>query len=354
MTLSETPRLPGRPPFVTRLIGALALATCASAQVSYEISGPCRYIGQSHALNFTPGAPAENFIVTASDPDTRRFIVYVPSTYTPNDRYPVVFMLHGTGQLASSSYNNLTWDEAAEALGFIAVFPEALEYLLLDGTRKTKWATEAVKNQVVDPSELPLADDALFIREVYNTLGANLSIDCKRVYATGFSNGGAFVKTSVHVELSDVFAATASAGGAGVMVTAPGEFFPQGGFLFRPHLELLGTKDANRKTRCVTDGDINPGDDLPLAAADIIATPCLWDTLTTYANELGMDPAFYSSNESTYTTEILWQTPNVVGRFPREYRFRMLLNLDHAYPSGNNWGIDYVPIIYDWMMRFQR
>jgi len=336
------------------LFAALLFSSAASAQTSPKISGPCRFIGQSHPLAFAPGVPVQNFIVTADDPDLRRFIIYVPSTYTPDIQYPVVFMLHGSNQLASSSYNNLNWDETAEALGFIAVFPEALEYLLLDGTTETKWATKAVRNWVVDPSELPLPDDALFIREIYNTLGANLNIDCRRVYATGFSNGGAFVKTNVRVQLGDVFAATASAGGAGVFVTAPGEFFPQKGFMFRPHFELIGTRDANRKSRCVADGDINPGDDLPMAVADITATPCIWGPLTTFANELGVDPSVYAYAEGPNTTEILWQIPNVLGSIPREYRFRMLRNLNHAYPSGGNWGIDYVPIIYDWMLQYRR
>ena len=32
----------------------------------------------------------------------------------------------------------------------------------------------------------------------------------------------------------------------------------------------------------------------------------------------------------------------------------MLLNLNHAYPSGGNWSVEYVPILYDWMLQFTR
>ena len=101
-------------------------------------------------------------------------------------------------------------------------------------------------------------------------------------------------------------------------------------------------------------GDLDPGDDLPMSVADIADTPCIWGPLTTFANELGVDPSVYVCTEAPNTTEILWQIPNVMGSIPREYRFRMLRNLNHAYPSGGNWGIDYVPIIYDWMLQYRR
>ena len=38
-----------------------------------------------------------------------------------------------------------------------------------------KW--RAVASMVVEPYELPMADDVLFVRELYNTLGAHLSVD---------------------------------------------------------------------------------------------------------------------------------------------------------------------------------
>ena len=333
----------------------VTLGASAAAQQPISPPGPCRFIGASHAMVFTPGATTENFFVTTADPEVRRFIVYVPSTYQPDqDPYPVVFMLHGTSQNASDPIQKLTWDENAEALDFIAVFPEALPYLLLDGTTRTKWATDAVASYVVDPSELPLADDAVFLRELFNSLGAHLNIDCDRVYASGFSNGGGFVKTNIRVELSDVFAATTSAGGIGVHVTAPGEFYPDNGFLFRPHFEVVGNEDENKRARCIADGDLLPGQDLPMSVPEIIARPCMWDPLTTIAGELGMDPTDYDTLEQPYMTQFVWDTAMLRGRSPREYRFRVLRNMTHEYPSGNNYPIDYVPLFYAWMNQFTR
>ena len=306
-------------------------------------------------MSFSPGVATENFIVSTADPDTRRFIVYVPSSYQASGGpYPVVYMFHGTGQTAASPINNLTWDEAAEALDFIAVFPEALPYLLLDTTVRTKWATNAVINHAVDPVELPLADDGTFIRELHNTIGAHLAIDCDRVYASGFSNGGGFVKTNVRVELSDIFAATSSAGGLGVQVNFPGEFWPANGMDFRPHFEIVGNKDGKKVDFCINAGNLAPGDLLPMAIADIVTTPCMWTGLTSMATEVGMDSTLFTGTEAMNATEILWQTDAFPASVPREYRFRILRDMIHEYPSGTNHPVDYVPIIYAWMSRYTR
>ncbi|MFT4538951.1 MAG: hypothetical protein ACI841_000468 [Planctomycetota bacterium] len=315
----------------------------------------CNYIGARHAMSFTPGAMIENFLVTTGDPDSRRFIVQVPSSYQANrGPYPVVYMLHGTGQSAGDMANNLSWDELGEAMSFIVVFPEALEYDLQDGTRRTKWATDNVANNVVEPYELPMADDVLFIRELHNTLGAHLEIDCERVYASGFSNGGGFVKSKIRVHLADVFAATSNAGGLGIQVSTPGEFFPSNGFDFRPHFEILGDKDSNKKEACVLAGDLLPGENLPIAAADIIATPCMWTPLTALAEEMGMDPASFLVVEQGTRTMFQWHLETLPSPHTREYRFVILHNLTHEYPSGTNYPIDYAPIYYDWMMQYTR
>ena len=314
----------------------------------------CSSVGASHGMSFLPGSTVENFFVTTGDPDLRRFIVTVPSTYDPtNGPYPVVFMFHGTGQSAGNIVSNTSWDEGAQLLDFIAVFPEALPYLLVDGTTKTKWHTDHVATNLVDPTELPLAADALFIRELFHTLDAHLNLDCSRVYASGFSNGGAFVKAKVRTQLHDIFAVTSAVGGGGVLPTYPGEFWPADGESFRPHFELLGTHDSNKVTDCVSAGDIPPGSTLPMAVATIQATPCMWDPLMNMVECLGLDPAVSSGVEDPMFTELVWSSRAVAtGTIPRELRFRLLWNLTHEVPSGSNYPIDYVPILYAWMSQY--
>ena len=43
---------------------------------------PCSFGGGAHTLSYVPGATTPNTFVTAADPETRRFLVYVPSTYS--------------------------------------------------------------------------------------------------------------------------------------------------------------------------------------------------------------------------------------------------------------------------------
>ena len=338
-----------------------ALAALAGAQSQspkrtkpfLEVGG-CYFTAQPHDMSFTPGAVTANAFVTTGDPETRRFLVYVPSGYaTRSAPLPVVYMLHGTAQTAQAIMHNTTWNHAAEVFGFIAVYPEALPYLLLDGTTVTKWATDSVEEFVVDPSELPLADDVLFVRELHNTLIAHLDVDCKRVYASGFSNGGAFVKTELRVEMADVFAATSSAGGIGVSGLAS-DYMPANGIDFRPHYEIVGTKDEKKRNNCIAAGDLPPGAILPRAVVDVMATPCMWDPLLLLAEATGQDPAQYATVEDPGYTEFVWNTVLLPGPGPTEYRFRILPNLTHEYPSGTNYSTDYVPILYDWMMQFRR
>lgn len=350
-----------------RLLGSasVVLATFASAQNPVHVAerpaatrvpvGNCVPNGASHAMTYVPGAPTVNTFVTAADPELRKFIVYVPSTYSwQNGPYPVVFMLHGTGQQAQDIMHNTTWNHAAEVGEFIAVYPEALPYLLVDGTIRTKWRTDSVEEFVVDPSELPMADDTLFVREVYNTLISNLYVDCDRVYASGFSNGGGFVKQELRVDLADLFAATTSAGGIGAPDGTPTDYHPANGVDFRPHFEVVGTKDDKKIANCVTAGDLAPGDILPRKVVDVIATPCMWDPLLAFAEGIGQDPALYTTVEDPNYTQFLWNTVVLPGPGPTEYRFRILPNMIHEYPSGTNHPIDYVPIFWSWFSQYTR
>jgi predicted esterase len=346
----------------TSAVLMLALASGVGTRMnSRRPAGPpapvptCTFVGPIHSLNFSPGATTLNTFVTAADPDTRRFLIYVPSAYSAQHApYPVVFMLHGTGQTAQNARNNTTWNQAAEVEEFIAVYPEALPYLLNDGTTRTKWHTDEVASHVVDPSELPLADDTVYLRELYNTLGAHLNIDCERVYATGFSNGGAFVKTKIHVDLADLFAATTSAGGIGLGGGVATQYYPANGFDFRPHFEVVGTQDDKKLENCILAGDLQPGDMLPRRVNDIVATPCMWDPLLLYGSALSLDVTSYTTIENQSFTQFLWSTPVLPGPGPREYRFRVLPGMEHEYPSGTNHPIDYVPIFYTWMSQYTR
>jgi poly(3-hydroxybutyrate) depolymerase len=108
----------------------------------------------------------------------RSYLVELPASYDPNRRYPVLFGLHGAGgngpAYQSSFPLRSSWQEQA-----ILVFPSALFYEL-DG--RTTW-------------RFPTEENLAFFDAMVAELEANLCVDTKRIFASGFSSGGFFSNT---------------------------------------------------------------------------------------------------------------------------------------------------------------
>jgi poly(3-hydroxybutyrate) depolymerase len=175
----------------------------------------------------------------------REFIVYVPAP--GHNNAPAVFMLHGSGGDGEKFYNISGWREKADETGLIAIFPSGLNYCLKEdenhdgdfddpGERKitTKWAEGEVGSPAAPlctaaelaalPPEVratvdhPLADDVNFFRTMLAVLDTNYSVNRRRVYVSGFSNGGGMA-SRLAMEMSESFAAVAAA--AGVLKVPP-------------------------------------------------------------------------------------------------------------------------------------
>lgn len=119
----------------------------------------------------------------AHDGITREYLVHVPQSYHGQPT-PMLLALHGGGgdadfQADDSKYHLISKSEQA---GFIAVFPNG--YSRMGGVLATWNAGTccggAQKNNV---------DDVGFIREVIHRLERQASIDARRIFATGMSNG---------------------------------------------------------------------------------------------------------------------------------------------------------------------
>lgn len=180
----------------------------------------------------------------------REFIVYKPAALSSAARAPVVFMVHGTSQDGEKFYADSHWKEKADAEGFIVVFPTGLSYCYSEddnndgdfvdsGERRvtTKWASGELGNPLTTPlctaAEIaaltatnkalvdhPLADDVAFFDAMITFLDTYYTIDRKRVYATGFSNG-ASMTSRLAAERSTVYASAASAAGLLRVTAAP-------------------------------------------------------------------------------------------------------------------------------------
>lgn len=133
---------------------------------------------------------------------TRKYRLYIPSSYTADKLMPLVFNLHGLTSDAGQQELYTQMNEVAEENGFIVCYPKGLNRAWNVG-----FNFPASK-----------ADDVQFISELIDHLALDYAIDLTRVYACGFSNGG-YMSHKLACELSDKIVAIASVAGTFV----PGE-----------------------------------------------------------------------------------------------------------------------------------
>ena len=112
----------------------------------------------------------------------RTYFVHLPISYNPSNSYPLIFAMHGGGLLGYEGIEAQSQlSELSDSENFIVVYPEGLQTL---GFR-TWNAGDCC------PSATTLGtDDVGFINSLLEKLKLELSINSKKVYATGFSNGG--------------------------------------------------------------------------------------------------------------------------------------------------------------------
>ena len=200
------------------IVLAVPAAAPAQAQESADPSDECDSQGGAGR----PYRIGINCRVLEVDGHPRKFIVYVPDRRpVTGSQAPVVFMFHGSSGTAPQFLRISGWREQADATGLIAVFPQGLRYRILENGRlSTKWNDYTLASQV-DLSERPRgypesspwpADDVGFVDAMVSDLRAELPIDRHRIYASGFSNGGAFT-ARLAVERSNRLAAAAFSGG---------------------------------------------------------------------------------------------------------------------------------------------
>lgn len=117
-----------------------------------------------------------------SDGLVRTYFVHLPLSYNSSNSYPVIFAMHGGGALGYQGIEGQSQlSELADSENFIVVYPEGLERI---GFRT--WNA----GDCCPSATILGTDDAGFIYELLEKLALELSIDSKKVYATGFSNGG--------------------------------------------------------------------------------------------------------------------------------------------------------------------
>jgi len=264
----------------------------------------------------------------------REYIVYVPTdpSFDLEAPTPVVFMFHGSSGDGPQYFRISGWREKADAEGFVAVFPTAVQHWVLDTNRfSTKWNgyklagdIDLAKRPPGYPAEAPWpADDIGFTRAMLGDLEANLAVDTKRVYMTGFSNGGQFT-SRVAIELSDVVAAAAAAAGTLGGVYEPVERIP---FVFS-----FGVYDD----RFYEAFGVTPP--ITRDVEELLAIPEMQGMLFQYLTSFDLAFEPYQAVEAAQYSAIRWETPDPAGDNPggNELVCIVFNNVAHVYPNGVN------------------
>ena len=112
----------------------------------------------------------------------RNYLVYIPNSYDSEIDYPLMFLFHGFGGIASQFMNTADMRDIAESKNFIVVYPQGLDLANTGSHWNCSNPSADNKSDV---------DDIGFIENLIDQLLIDYPvIDNKRIYAAGYSNGG--------------------------------------------------------------------------------------------------------------------------------------------------------------------
>lgn len=121
--------------------------------------------------------------------ELRRWMVYVPTSYTGSKEVPLVLVMHGYTASMYAIAEESRWYDVAEKNGFIVVFAQGLVRPadLMGNIPTAMWlagAFSALAGEGTDPNV-----DLNFIDTLLDRMEGDYKIDKTRIYATGHSNG---------------------------------------------------------------------------------------------------------------------------------------------------------------------
>jgi len=132
----------------------------------------------------------------------RTYLLHLPEGHEKDSALPVVFVLHGATQSPESAETMSRMSAKADKERFIAVYPRGTGNL-------PTWNAGNCCAYALDHK----IDDVGFLRALIDKLEREYSVDPRRIYSTGISNG-AMMSYRVACELADEFAAVSPVEGA--------------------------------------------------------------------------------------------------------------------------------------------
>ena len=138
------------------------------------------------------------------NPHPRSARVFIPSSNVPGTPSALILLLHGLGQNGEAVEGLVRLLPHAESRGFVYCYPDGIR----DNRRLRFWnATDACCNFFESQ-----VDDSAYLRSLIEEITRVLSVDRKRIYLIGGSNGG-FMAYRMACEHADLIAGIASIAG---------------------------------------------------------------------------------------------------------------------------------------------
>ena len=145
----------------------------------------------------------------------RQYYYYIPSTYAPGDKMPLMLALHGSGANALSQLYESNMEELAEREGFILIAPNAVA-IHADGTLSSEGNTLSTIGRTDgsylrwnatpdDPQNMYGVDDVQYLCDLIDRFVDYGYVDPARVYASGLSHG-AFMSIRLALEVPEKIA----------------------------------------------------------------------------------------------------------------------------------------------------
>jgi polyhydroxybutyrate depolymerase len=245
----------------------------------------------------------------------RRYVVHIPVSL----RFPapVVLAFHGAGGTARIMLHHSRWSHRADVGGFVVIAPEGTPPRL--GEKPSFRFNPQLWNLGGASTAAPTgnSDDVGFVRAILVSLPDLLSIDPKRIYLTGFSNG-AGLTFRLAVELGSQVAAIGPVAGYPYLKNGP----PPRPI---PTYYMVGSADPLIPW---------PGGDVlsPWSGKLTSRTP-LPAILDQWRSLSGFLPSHQTANDPTGEEKTLGTAPG------SEFRCLLVPGLGHHWPGGRDVGV---------------
>jgi polyhydroxybutyrate depolymerase len=187
--------------FVLTLAVVMCVTAACAAPAAPSAAAPSSAAPPSPPSPSATASPRAALVVGGDRPVT----VHIPASYDAEQPAPLLILLHGYSTSGAEHESYFKLGPAADARGFVYASPDGT----MDRQGNRFWnATDTCCD--FDQSGV---DDVAYLAGVIAEIQANLSIDPKRIYVLGHSNGG-FMAYRLACDEAEVIATIVSLAGA--------------------------------------------------------------------------------------------------------------------------------------------